>query len=635
LRQQLSALQAKEKRRMHSTSGVHAFIDEAPGRCVQCGKLMVVQKTIKRSGATLEHGVFQVRETVYVCAAGCTKDGNKSTCRAHALATRIPPKGVVGYDVICLVGHQRFVKNRQREEIRNALQIDHGITLSDGEISHLARRFLGYFEVLHCKRAPELRKALERDGGWPLHIDATGEDGRGTLLVAYAGWRRWVLGAWKIPTERSETILPKLRAVVDQFGAPCAIMRDLGRAMKDAADALVSGFDRPVPILACHLHFLRDVGKDLLTAAHDSLRDLFRRFRVKTGLRALARDLGRALGKQIAEARKGLLLWQHGDLEHILPDGNAGLASVRAIAQWVLDYHTDGQDQGFPFDLPYLDLHDRCQTACRAVDAFLRHPVTDAKVNKNLRRLRRILAPIDAQIPFAKVATTLRARAALFTELRDALQLRVKPSGKSAPTSILTPAKAADELRDIKTAVDRLALSLLERRPERGPAQDQRQTIDIIRTHLSNHGRFLWGHAITLTDEAGGAIRLVDRTNNAEEGLFHHFKRGERRRCGRKVLSQDMEQLPPAAILALNLKDPDYLAILCGSLDKLPQEFAALDADNRRRSSLVIRAKARVADGTDCDIASASLPAEDRSLIRTEDMDRRIHAAARSRAPHS
>jgi len=597
---------------------------------------MVVQKTIRRHGVTLAHGPFVARETALVCAADCRKDGAPITCRATALTACLPPKGVVGYDVIVFVGLQRFVAHRQREEIRLALSTEYGIALSDGEISHLYRRFLAYLEALHEARADKLRAALAADGGWPLHIDATGEDGRGTLLVAFAGWRHWVLGAWKIPTERAETILPKLLGVVDKFGAPCAIMRDLGRAMKDAADGIVAALGRPIPVLACHMHFLRDVGKDLLVDAHDRLRDLFRRFDVKKGLRTLARDLGRALGKDIAQARKGLLDWQRTDEGHVLPDGQAGLATVRALAQWVLDFHVDGEDQGFPFDQPYLDLHDRCQTACRAADAFLRLPLTDPKVQKNLRRLRRILDPIDAEIPFRKVAATLHARAALFAELRDALRLRTKPSGKSpkAPT-VLSHEQAAADLRDIQTAVDDLTASLVQRRPERGPAQDQRQAIDIVLAHLSRHGRFLWGHAIQLPPNAGGGIRLVDRTNNGEETLFHHFKRGERRRSGRKILSQDMEQLPPAAVLALNLKNADYVSILCGSLDNLPQAFAELDAGNRRRSSLVLRAKARVADGTDCDIASASLPAEDRTLIRTDDMDRRIQAAARSRPPRS
>ena len=91
--------------------------------------------------------------------------------------------------------------------------------------------------MLHRRSAPKLRAAFENDGGWPLHIDATGEDGRGTLLVAFAGWRRWVLGAWKIPTERADAILPKLQDVTSLFGAPCAIMRDLGRAVTEAAQA--------------------------------------------------------------------------------------------------------------------------------------------------------------------------------------------------------------------------------------------------------------------------------------------------------------------------------------------------------------------------------------------------------------
>lgn len=77
-------------------------------------------------------------------------------------------------------------------------------------------------------------------------------NGRGTLLVAYAGWRGWVLGAWKIPTERAEAILPRLQEVVEGFGPPCAIMRYLGRAMSEAAQSLVEQHQPLIPVLACH-----------------------------------------------------------------------------------------------------------------------------------------------------------------------------------------------------------------------------------------------------------------------------------------------------------------------------------------------------------------------------------------------
>ncbi len=73
--------------------------------------------------------------------------------------------------------------------------ISTGPELSTGEVSDLSRLFLRYLETLHEIRAGAIREALARDGGYPLQIDATGEDGRGTLLVALAGWRRWVLDA--------------------------------------------------------------------------------------------------------------------------------------------------------------------------------------------------------------------------------------------------------------------------------------------------------------------------------------------------------------------------------------------------------------------------------------------------------
>ena len=596
---------------------------------------MRVQKTVGRYGVTIEHGRFMAREASFVCAAGCRKDAALVTRRSAALAACLPPKATVGYDVIVFVGLARFVEHRQRNEIRASLEAQHGIVLSTGQISALGRRFLAYLELLHEARSGALRAAMEKDGGWPLHIDATGEDGRGTLLGAFAGWRRWVLGAWKVPTERAEVILPRLRGIVDRFGAPCAIVRDLGRAMTHACDDLVATLDSPVPVLSCHLHLLSDVGDDLLRHAHDQLRALFRRCKVKPGLRALARDLGRALGTQITDARRGLVEWQsRPDEGHVLPDGQAGLATVRAIAQWVLDHHADGDDQGFPFDLPYLDLHDRCRTACRATDAFLRRPPDDARLRKAAERRRRILQPAESQVPFVRVAQTLRARAALFAELRDALRLRTKPAGGHATRSpVLTTEQAAAELRDIEAAVAELTTSLAERRPERGPAQDQRQALDIVLAHLHRHGKTLFGHAIQIPHGTGGTIRLVDRTNNSIEGLWHDMKHGERRRSGRKVLTQDFEQLPPAAALATNLRSRDYVAILCGSLDKLPYAFAQLDASTRRRSCVVSRAATRVTDATDCDVASASLPTADRHIIRTEEMGRRIYAAAKSRAP--
>jgi hypothetical protein len=577
---------------------------------------MKLVKTWERTGVTLRHGYFRLRQTVRICPSGCR---NKK--RPGILAGIIPTGSVVGYDVMVYVGLERFVHHRQREEIRLALEATHGIRLSSGEISALAARFLRYLERLHYASAPALRAALAADGGWPLHIDCTGEEGRGTLLVAFAGWHQWVLGAWKVPTERADAILPRLREVIFHFGAPCAIVRDLGRAMQEASQALVKVLKLSIPILACHLHFLKDIGTDLLADSHDRLRSLFRQVNLRKQLRTLVRDLGRGLGPEIDRARAGLRQWQSTSCRgQKLPTGSAGVATVRALAQWVLDYPVEGKGLDFPFALPWLALYDRCLQASSAVDAFLSNPPEDASVRKPLERLRRILQSVENNDhEFAAVADTLTRRAALFGELREALRL----NNDSNRRKKWHKRQSAGDLNDIRAAVRRLASSLRRRRPQRGPAENQREAIDIILAHLKKHGRFLWGHAIRLPARVGGGIRLIDRTNNVLESWFRFLKHGERRRSGRKILSQDIEKLSPAAALASNLKQPDYVSIVCGSLDRLPEAFARLDERVRQKARSTVSISMKVVDPE-----TASLSTADRKLVRTEEMTQRVIDAA-------
>jgi hypothetical protein len=126
----------------------------------------------------------------------------------------------------------------------------------------------------------------------------------------------------------------------------------------------------------------------------------------------------------------------------------------------------------------------------------------------------------------------------------------------------------------------------------------------------------------------------VDRTNNILEGFFDTMKHDERRRGGRKNLAKDLEDLPAGAALAYNLGDPDYVEILCGSLDHLPRAFARLDREKRQSLLAGESQPSRAAVPAEIRIESASLSREDRKLVRTEGMERRIAKAAKSRPPH-
>ncbi|MEK7994500.1 MAG: hypothetical protein AAB403_11915, partial [Planctomycetota bacterium] len=585
--------------------------------CKLCGGPLHVQKTTQRHGKTLTHGAFTVIETIYACP-NC----KGFVLRQESLGKLLIPQSTIGYDVMTFVGTERFTRYRQRKEIQADLRRDHGIVLSTGEISYLARSFLIYLKALHESKAGPLRALLDADGGYPLHIDATSETGRGTIFVAYAGWREWVLGSWKIPTERADAMIPRLKHIESQFGAPCAIMRDLGRAGIDAAEQLVG--NRDIPIFACHLHFLKDIGKDLLTPSHDKLRDLFRRHKIRARLAAHARVLGRSMGSEITQCHAQISQWLDGARHQPLPEGShGGLAIARALTQWVLDFATDGTDVGFPFDRPWLDLYHRCNRALRVLESLLTHPSKDKTVNRALESLHSTLIPVRSQVPFQELARRLEIRADLFDQLRDVLRVGSKPTA-----STISQECKREEAQAVHADLLNFETSLRDRRPERGPAKDLREAIDTILKHFDRHGPHLSGHAILLPN---GQTRLVDRTNVVIEQFFGQSKRGERRRSGRKNLAQDLEQMPAEAFLARNLEQANYLDIVCaGKIDNLPAAFAKLDEGNRSRS-LPARITANASEG-EVDIVSSSLPKADRNFLRTRGWNDRMLMEAKSRA---
>lgn len=605
------------------------------GPCLACHGTMLVQKTVIRYIVTLEHGAFVVRETVICCENRCQHPcGTLVTRRSESLAQLVAPGNTYGYDLEAFAGMARFVHHRQREEIRTELKDRYDIELSNGQVTALCKRFLEHLEDLHVSRAQDLRAALASDGGYPLHADATGEDGRGTLFVAYAAWRGWVLGAWKLPTERAEHILPCLQQAVALFGTPRVLMRDLGPAIIRAGEELAKELDVPLTILGCHLHFLRDIGKDLLSGSYNELKKLIGNCQLKSRMRAFVRDTGRRLGTQVDRLRADVVTWLGDSTNHnALPSGLAGLALIRSLAQWVLDYPCDGKDQGFPFDRPYFDLYRRGLSVHSAAVALLEKPPVDMEIRRALHRLEGILRDVADEKALASAATTLERVAALFDELRATLRLQPK-SVEAQKTKSPPPAATEEEiaeLNDVRLALDAYTRSLQDRRSTQGKVQETAKAIDIILAHLERHGSSLWGHAIALPASAGGCFRLVERTNNVLESFFHAMKHGERRRCGRKILTYDFECLPAAAALAYNLTKPDYVNIVCGSLDRLPQAFAALDTAQRKKTLASASPVQKATRIQEPQAATASMPRADRPIFRANAMRNFVDTVARRR----
>jgi len=561
---------------------------EASGeQCDICGATMTVQKTVQRTAVTIAHGLFHTHERVLACPVGCHyADGSAVIARSPEISSLLPPKGKYGYDIETSIGLERFIRHCQREEIRTQIKESCPALISSGEVSVLANRFQLHLAALHRSRADKIRDAHQCDGGYTMHIDATTEDGKGTLLVIFSGWKRWVLGAWKIPSESAESIEPCIIEICTLFGEPCAIVSDLGLAMRTAIMNAIFKMSTKPHVFACHYHFLCDIGEDMLNENHERLRKLTRSSLVKKKIRAFVHNLKKDIKQNdVNDVRRHFEQWDSGKYYYI-PDGSSGITIVVTLAQWILDYHHDGNNMGFPFDRPYYNLYSRCCKVREAIYYFKAQQRFDSKVNSALDKLNDVIIRFVMDKDVKKTVSVFESRMSLFDKFRALFRLdgilleilNINGDIKTFDSDNRRTLEYERQNEDMRNKVTVFLGNLKKRHNSYRTNKDMRSAIKIIIDHLEKHGDYLWGHLLRLQLSNGEIMfKLVDRTNNILENFFHRMKHHERRRCGRKVLTKDFERIQPGAAIVMNLNDPVYVREVCGSLEQLPNLFSEID----------------------------------------------------------
>jgi len=528
------------------------FVTEAE-QCPVCGSPLAIQKSRERQVATLEAGVFTAREVLKHCA----REPSHPVLGAAALSRRVRPRQRYGYDVIVHVGLARYLRGKQRGEIQAELYRARGIRLSEGSVSNLCDRFLCYLEALHLARVPALRRALQE--GYPLHIDATCEYGKGGLFVCMDGWRDWVLLAARVPSEHEDHLRPLVEETTTLFGAPIAIVRDLGEG---GARAVASLRAQGIPDLVCHYHFLGAVGNKLFDQPYALLRRILRHSKVRSDLRTLLREL--------RQYRKGSAF-----------TGRFGSGSVRedlqALVLWLLEGE-GRKDLVYPFSLPHLGFFQRCQQATQKLERWVPTPRTVPE-RRAIVHLGTLINRFERDPRFAIAVPRLEKGWQAFCELRDVLQLTHAelPTGEVRAHQSSLPALDASRLQAIEKAVEAYRAELGERVGISANASSTTPSpAAVILKYFKRYGERLFGHP-TRRDDQGIIQAVVERTNNVPEHFFGRQKQRLRRRLGRAHLGRDLEDQPAQAALAANLDHPDYVRVLCGSLENLAAAFADLD----------------------------------------------------------
>jgi len=271
-----------------------------------------------------------------------------------------PPRWVIGWDVMCWIGHRRFARHWSVPQIRMELADSYQVDLSEDAIEKYIRRHQAM--VAAREQDPELlAREYEQVQDVILSIDGLQpEKGHETLYVVRELRRRRVWFAQSLLSSAQQEVWRLLELAKGWA-------RRLGKPVRgwvsDKQDAFVSGVAAVfpgVPHRYCQNHFLRDLAKPMLE--EDSTAKVQMRRRVR-GLREIERQtLGD--GGKMAQASQ-----ERGDTQP---------CADKVVEDVVLDYCAAvrgilNSDQGGPLHPPGVkmaqDLSQVRQSIQRNLDA--------------------------------------------------------------------------------------------------------------------------------------------------------------------------------------------------------------------------------------------------------------------------
>jgi hypothetical protein len=222
--------------------------------------------------------------------------------------------------------------------------------------------------------------------------------------------------------------------------------------------------------------------------------------------------------------------------------------------------------------MPYLNLYERILEVHR----MLSQGATDMGGKQGpLRPISRLKETLDVVVTgehadqLREIVTETRRDRRIFERFRAAL--RICPKGgkerrndQGAPRT-LTAKRHKERLRELRASLARQA---------RQPNHPAAVASKIVVQHLDKYWDLLFGQAL----KSRGRKIVVPRTNNVEEGLFRIVKRQCRRLHGRGRLSRDIDSMPPATPLVLNLRNASYCQTVYGGTEpeKIAEVFSSV-----------------------------------------------------------
>ena len=500
-------------------------------------------------------GPFIACETVAQCAV-CSR-----TFHSETLLRLVAGCCNVAYDVLVFVGQALFRRHRNAHEVRAEL-IARNVRLSTSEIDYLGRKFITYLALAHKMATPRIRQAMAMAGGYILHIDAMHEGDAPALMTGMDGLSEIVLANVKLPSEHADYIVPFLRKLKSDYGAPRACVHDMGSGIPKAiAEVFPDVLD-----FICQFHFLRDIGKDFLEPAYAEPRSRLRSHATSTRLHTLAREARQCLaglGSRCATLAKTIKDAGPAEDTSLMP-----VAATYSLTLWALHGKHIGDGYGFPFDRPLFDFAERLFDLYRRLPELLDSLLIDEKPDEKqaIFKLACEVSYVGNDSAPCQAVEELRWRSVVFDRLRKAMRIALIDgtnglNDEGTAVAMSTIREGVERFRkelhnDPKLAADPLCIKMAEQ-------------IDKYRDKL-------FADPITVDTPNGPVTIYPQRTNNMLEHFFRDERHEHRRKTGNDSMGRALQAMLADTPLIKNLDNPDYMKILLDGKASLEELFAEL-----------------------------------------------------------
>ena len=530
------------------------FHPEIPN-CPVCNSTLNVQKTADpKTVVTMDIGAFFAKETVLYCPHG------HGTFRSERLRNLVPKGGTFGFDIIVEVGFSLFVHCRSNQEVMAELAAKN-VFISEREISFLGRKFIVYLALAHRQSRPVLREFLTGRGGYILHLDGTCEGDSPNLFCGLDGLSELVLDSVKISSEKKDELVPFFHGIKEEYGEPKALVHDMGKGIVNAVEEVFPD----TPDFICHFHFLRDIGKDLLTDEYRVFQKRLRRLKVRPTLRRQAKYLEKKIDPASHDI-DGVLEsvqsgnWQATHFDHI------PTIMAYALIQWVFDHPNQSNGYGFPFDRVHLDFYGRLQEVHQLLGQIMDVNLSDSNANRSFSQLYKVVTKVVEDKRLNDLSKNLESKAEVFDKLRRAMRIAL-PEGKNG----MNDNGDSTDMKSIEEKVTAFRNWLL------GNKHREKTYANMV-AQIDKYWEKLFADPISVVTQDGVCTVQPQRTNNILERFFRDVKRRGRKKTGVGSLNKMLKAVLADTPLVQNLKNDKYMEIILNGCSSLAERFSQIDA---------------------------------------------------------